>query len=219
MTWNPTKPESTDLLREFPSTMTAQAVSFRQAMEQHFFWTASSGASAGQPLLSDGSPGPGVARAFFDVTSNVSAAPGGKLYITSDGTLRLFGLTPSAVSQPLLGSRQALIAYSSGVSAPTSAQTIKAGTRMLIQVGSDSGKSVNSISVQTFSVTFPTPYTASAPALVELNSFYSNATQPYFCGLASSTKTGFVYTLTYGGTEPNPANGGITWYSEGTVTL
>src|SRR5438270_159642 len=100
VTWRESKPITTDPLSEFPSVLTAQAIAFRQAIEKHSFWTDASGLSAGVPRLSDGSAGPGTARAFFAIASSASTALGatkplaGRLFVTSD-TKQLVGYLSS----------------------------------------------------------------------------------------------------------------------------
>src|SRR5574341_1414210 len=126
MAWQENKPTGTDLLKELPAFLRSQATTIRTFLEQHFYWTQSSGASAGVPLLSDGSAGPGSARAFYGPQSEVSAAPSGKLMVTSN-TSRLFGLTSD--SSHLLGSRLAIVRTRDGASV----ETITAGTRWLAQ--------------------------------------------------------------------------------------
>ena len=128
MAWNEQKPQPTDIPNlDLPSLITGNKIAFRQAVEKHSFWTDSSTNSIGQTRLSDGSFGPGSARAYFDVQSNVSTVDaaskdlGGRLFVTSD-TSRLFGYGASPI---LLGSKNAIV-YQTGSQA-----TIPAGNRIL----------------------------------------------------------------------------------------
>lgn len=98
MVWNESKPTPNDKPNlELASLITSNKLAFRQAVEKHSFWTDSSTNSIGVPRLSEGSDGPGSARAFYDVVSNVSnnatnnaARPlEGRLFLASD-TSQLF---------------------------------------------------------------------------------------------------------------------------------
>src|SRR5213594_1725154 len=101
MGWQESKPFPTDLPNlELASLITSNKIVFRQGVEKHSFWTDSSTNSIGQPRLSDGSAGPGSARAYVDVRSNLSTANppkalGGRLYIDSV-TSQLYGYFPFA---------------------------------------------------------------------------------------------------------------------------
>src|SRR5213080_1767111 len=147
--WNEAKPESTDLIAEFPSVVTQQLVAFREGMEKHFFWTVSSGLSAGEPALSSASTWPGSARAFFGTQSQVSASKSGRLMLTSD-TSRLYAVGTGAPS--LLGSRTAIVEDANYTRSDLTASlaTITEGTRWFVQSGTKTGAGTSG------SVTFPT---------------------------------------------------------------
>lgn len=130
MSWTETKPAASDPLNELVSILTSQAILFRQGIEKHSFWTDSSGVSAGIPRLSETSGGPGAARAFYDVESNLSSDVSatkplaGRLFVSSDGS-RLWGYS-SGDTIPLGGVKA--IVYKT--------PTAVTDSRVLVQLGS-----------------------------------------------------------------------------------
>ena len=125
MTWPESKPVQGDLVSDIGSVIRSHRTELRAGLEKHFFWNDNSNSSAGQPRLSDGSFGPGSARAFYGPQSEVSAYRDGSLMVTSD-TSRLFGLTSDA--SVLIGSAQAVISDGTGVAAVAGhAQMIQSG--------------------------------------------------------------------------------------------
>ena len=106
MSWVDDKPERTDLVRDLGPLVRSQKTEFRAAIEKHFFWTESSGLSAGEPNHQIGSATTGSCRAFFGTESQVSTAlSDGQLMVTSD-TTRLYALT--SVSSVMIGSARAI---------------------------------------------------------------------------------------------------------------
>ena len=200
--WNELKPDANDPLSEFPSTLTRQVLAFREGIEKHFFWTESSGASAGQPRFSSLTTMPGSARAFYGPASHVSAAKDGTLMVTSD-TSRLFA-TPSAGSL-LLGSRFVIIADG------TSAATIASNTRWHVQSGTTSGRSP----ATDYHVAFASAYSGvpivegTLVATTDLSGIGSLAIQ-------TIDASGFTFRVTQYGSS---TSFGLLWRSEGTVVL
>lgn len=176
--WHETKPIGSDPLSEFPSVMTDQAIAFRQAVEKHSFWTDSSGVSAGIPRLSDGSAGPGSARAFFAPASSLSTAVSatkalsGRLFVTSD-THRLYGFASNATT--LLGSREAIVYFG-----PSQA-TISSGSRVLVQMSSTSVV-INSPTT----IAFPTAFNATPTVQVQAG---STLTTDLYTGVVQTSGT------------------------------
>lgn len=147
MTWDENKPRLKDLILDIGPVLHSHKTEFRAGIEKHFFWDESSGASAGEPRLSDGSLGPGSARAFYGAASEVSANRDGGMMVTSD-TSRLYGLT--SLSSAGIGGSLAVIDYS--------AATIPTNKRNLVQSGTvaeDTGS---------YTTAFPTAYDG-VPAL------------------------------------------------------
>ena len=207
MAYREDKPASGDLLSDFPSMLTANVIAFRQAVEKHSFWTDSSGASAGIPRLSNGSFGPGSARAFFDVASNASVTLAaskpldGRLYIASD-TKYLSGYTSSSQTI-LLGSPKAIVYFPSNA-------TITAGSRVLVQIG------LVSVSSQTQNVTFGTQY--SVTPMVQVSPLASGAAEIVVPQVTSRTSSAFSVRVlsVFGGST---ATRNAMWCSIGTVVL
>lgn len=207
-TWRETKPTNTDPLDEFPSLLTGQAVAFRQAIEKHSYWTDASGASAGIPRLSDGSPGPGSARAFYAPASSLSTALSatkalaGRLFVTSD-THRLYAYTSTATLQ--LGAEN-LIAYYGA-----SYATITAGTRILTQ-SSNTSIPINS----RVTVAFPTPYAVTPTLQVTAGSTLT--TDLFHASVFASTATNvtLVVNRVFGSSATTCT---VWWRSHGTVAL
>lgn len=209
MAWNPLKPSATDPLSEFPSALSNNKIAVRDALEAHFFWRESSGNSAGIPRLSNGSFGPGSARAYFCLQSQVSspAAPtraqSGRLAVTSD-TSRFFAIHSGGSS--LLGGKNMVMSFGSSIG------TIVNGTRWLVQSGSSAG--LNGTGTN-YIIAFPTAYAATAPFL-QLVSAGSNVTDHYVPLLLASTSTNFtVATVGLGSLNSTT----VYWRSEGTVAL
>src|SRR2546425_1254032 len=84
--WRDDKPTASDIPNgDLASLLTTQKTAFHEAIGKHFYWTEASGASAGIPRLSDGSFGPGSARAFYGTASQVSGTNcDARLMVTSD---------------------------------------------------------------------------------------------------------------------------------------
>lgn len=208
MPYRETKPEATDLLSELPSVLTGQAIAFRQAIERHSFWTDSSGLSAGLPRLSDGSAGPGSARAFFDVASSASTALAtvkplaGRLYITSD-TSRFLIYSGSNTTVPLGGNLA--IVYGGD-----SLATIAAGTRFLAQ-SSNTSVVVNSRTT----VPFPTTYNVAPRITVAPGS--ATTTDFFTAAVLGSTTTNVTLSAVRVYGSSNTCT--IWWRSTGTVNL
>lgn len=207
MVWHELKPAAGDPLSEFPSVMTDQALTLRQGLEQHLFWTESSGASAGIPRFVDGSAGPGAARAFFDVESNASSqvsatkALGGRLFVASD-TSRFFAYAPSGHSV-LAGSASAIVHA-------TSTATIPTNTQVLVQLGAFS-----IVSTSTTTTAFPSAY--SAAPFVQLMPMSTGTTNLWNAALLGSTTTNFTVRLgvIFGSASPLT----VYWRSHGSVAL
>lgn len=208
-TWHEQKPVATDPLSEFPSVMTDQAIAFREAVEKYSFWTDASGASAGIPRLSDGSAGPGVARAFYGTASSLSTALSaskplaGRLFVTSD-THRLYGFPSSTSTTVQLGAEQLVVYYG------PSATTMVSNTRVLVQ-SSSASIVINSRNT----IAFPTSYTGTPT--VQLQAGSTVTTDLYQPVLLTSGTTNFALTLARLIGSLNTAT--IFWRSHGTVTL
>lgn len=210
--WNETLPTMDSLVSEFPSTLTNQMEAFRQGIEQTFFWTQNSGASAGEPLTSSASTMPGAARAFFAPVSQVSASKDGRLFVASD-TTALYAV-PSGNSVRLFNNRTIL---GDSLSIQTSAfglpsfESVKPNCAWLIQ----SGSTGQFVSTATIKLTFPTAY-ATAPRIM-------------LCPIVSSaTNNGVLLSLTSitgSSMSVRPAqvgpvtSWGFMWRSAGTVTI
>src|SRR5437867_3933422 len=129
--WNEAKPSGGDLLSDFPSEMTTQAVAFRQGIEQLVYWTQSSGVSAGVPAYGAVTP-PGGFRAFFAPESSLSTALSttkplsGRLFVASD-TSRLYGFTSTGTLA--LGGKNSIVFVGPALA------TIPTNTRVLVQIG------------------------------------------------------------------------------------
>ena len=108
MSWDESRPESSDLVRDFGLVVRSHKTEFRAGVEQHFLWTESSGLSAGEPELdASGATARGTCRAFYGTQSQVSAFRDGCLMVTSD-TTRLFAVTET--NSVFLGSARAITA-------------------------------------------------------------------------------------------------------------
>jgi hypothetical protein len=202
--WTELKPASSDIPNdELPSVLTGQAIVLRTAIEKFSFWTDSSGVSAGIMRFSEGSYGPGAARAFFDVESNLSSTLSttkplaGRLFVASD-TSRFWGYS-SGDTIPL-GSRRAIVYQSL---APGSDQKI------LVQIGSASGTG----SVST--VAYTTAY-AVAPAL-QLQPISGSNQGMCSTEVTSSGTTNFAFRVKNYWGLVDAAD--VLWRSHGTVAL
>lgn len=207
MLWQELKPGPNDPLSELPSVLTGNAIIFRQSIEKHSYWTDSSGVSAGITRLSDGSFGPGAARAFFDTQSNLSTTLSatkpltGRLYITSD-TKRLYTFSSSGATV-WLGGKNTMV-YLGGSTA-----TIQSNTRVLTQIGSVSTIPGSS------TVTFPTAY--SVAPVVQLMPMSSQTTYMTTANANVVATDHFSLSLktVFGATETTT----VMWRSHGTVAL
>lgn len=209
MSWREDKPTGSDIPNsDLADLFRSQKTHFSAYVGKHFFWNDSSNASAGIPRLSDGSPGPGSAHAFYGTASQVShVSAGGKLMLTSD-TSRFYGL--HSAQSTLLGSPSAIV-YGGG-----SVTTITPGTRWLVQSGSTFGTVV---AARNFNLVFPIPYTATAP-FVETTPIASAATLVVTSGIsttAPTTASGASVTVVVRGGNTSVA--GFYWRSVGTVNL
>lgn len=207
MSWQENKPASTDLLSELVSLFLSQKTHFSAYVGKHFFWNDSSNVSAGIPRLSDGSPGPGSAHAFYGTASQVShVSAGGKLMLASD-TSRFYGLHSG--QSTFLGSPSAVVYGGDSIT------TITGGTRWLVQSGATSSLVTAGVGLN-FSITFPVAYAAVAP-LIELTPAASIVTQAVTSRISGTpTVSAFsvnVGVLVSGGTA------GFYWRSVGTVSL
>lgn len=201
--WRDNKPSGTDPLSEYPSVLTNQKAAFRAAIEKHLFWTDSSGASAGIPRLSDGSFGPGAARAFYGPASQVSAVSVNvKLMLTSD-TSRFYVL--GSGTSVLLGGKNAIVS-----GAPNS-PTITAGCRVLVQ----SSYVTNVTTAATSVATYPVAY-AVAPIimLTAAGSVATHGWRPYMTPGSPSATTLGIGVAGLAGSACT-----VFWRSEGTVPL
>ena len=210
--WNETLPTMASLVSEFPSTLTNQMEAFRQGVEQTFYWTQSSGASAGEPILSSASTTPGAARAFFAPASSVSSSKDGRLFLASD-TTTLYAV-PSGGSVRLFNNRtilgDSLLAQAVVFGLP-SFESIKPNSAWLVQ----SGTSGQFASTATIKLTFPIAY-AAAPRVM-------------LCPIVSSaTNSGVLLSLTSitgSSMSVRPAqvgpvtSWGFMWRSAGTVAV
>ena len=210
--WRETKPTNSDPLNEYPSVMTTQAIAFRQAVEKHSYWTDSSGNSKGDMRLSDGSFGPGSARAFFDVESNCSStvsttkALSGRLYITSD-TSKFLGY--SSANTALLGGNSVVVWM-------PSAATIAAGSRVLVQTGSLSGDTGGAvIGLGGNIIAFPTAY--SAVPEVQVQEYSLGTTDIFTSAVTKSTTTNFVLRVSRVWGSKSTTT--VVWRAIGTVAL
>ena len=203
MSWQESKPASSDPVSECPSLLTTNAIAFRTSMEKHSFWTDSSGASAGIPRLSSGSFGPGAARAFYDTASNLSISSpskpyAGRLYIASD-TSRWYGFTSDATIP--LGSTRAIVYLT-----PTAVSNM----RVLTQLGSAT------VSGSLTTIAFTTTY--SGPAVVQVTSLSSSVAsicQPSVVTSGTTNFSAIVRNVWAAGT----VNTTVLWRSVGTVVL
>jgi len=206
MPWIENKPKPNDLLAEIGALVRSQKSNFRAGIEKHYFWRESSGLSAGEPRLSDGSFGPGSARAFYAPASELSTnATSGVLYIDSTNS-RFYLLTSDTTV--LLGGRQTIVMGGASVA------TIASNARTLVQSGISTGITGDS----TERIDFPTPYTGSAP-FVEVQSGWSTGVLAYLTAMTAVNTSGISVHIEYVGGGANPGDGAILWRSVGTVAL
>ena len=215
MVWNESKPSPTDIPNlELPSVITTNKTVLRQALEKHMFWTDSSTNSIGVTRLSEGSSGPGSARAYFDVESNVSVplapakALAGRLFVTSD-TSRLFGYIDFAGGG--FGTAKAVLGSKNIVTYQPSFATIPQNTVTLVQFGT-------AVVGSRTTVAFGSAYSV-APT-VQLTIVSDGTANPANFGtvaLLSSSITNFSAQLTalFG----SVSNFSVLWRSHGTVLL
>lgn len=215
MAWQDNKPSPSDIPNaELSSLISGNKLFFRQAIERHSFWTDSSGASIGVPRLSDGSFGPGAARAYFDVYSNLSTsdrstkALSGRLFLASD-TSRLFGFS-SETATVLLGSKD-IVVYQTGSQA-----TIPTNMRVLVQIGSGSIVATSS-GTSLAAVTFPSAYSAAPHVQVTPMSASVHTVNLAFVALTSITASGFSVALRSHGATAYATT--FWWRSHGSVAL
>ena len=218
MPWNDKKPQGTDPLSEYPSMLTNQLTSIASAMEQHFYWTVRSGASAGIPALSTIT---GSARAYFGTQSQVSSstattlvkAQAGRLMLTSD-TTRLYMIqgnssVTTGTGPVLLGSDHIVANYGA------SFVTVQTDTRWLEQCGVTSGVScfVNT------HVAFPSQYSVTPIVQVTCSAQSSGSVAMAF--LTGLDKSGFTVTVSPAPTTitASPLSTAVYWISTGTVAL
>ena len=197
MSWDESRPRRSDLVRDFGLVVRSHKTELRAGLEDHFYWTDSSAASAGEPRYAAGSTATGTARAFYDTESRVSAFRDGSLFITSD-TTRLYGLT--SVSSVLLGSSRAVHNPLTGPAADI---------RVLIQ----SDETTVGVSDGTANVSFPIEYEMPPSVMVGLR--FSADNSGGNIGLSSITAGGFVATVERS-IAGNPA---IWWRSNGTTDI
>ena len=198
MSWIEDKPERSDLIRDFGPLVRSQKTEFRAAVEKHFFWTESSGLSAGEPNHQVASTATGSCRAFFGTASEVSASRDGQLMVTSD-TTRLYALT--SASSVMVGAAAAVTNPLTGSSG---------NLRVLVQSDELSSNFANG----TFNISFPVEYGAAPTQLVIQPRFNANNEMAY----------AVISDLTAGGFEFKQimnvgANALMMWRSVGTVAI
>lgn len=203
MAWTETKPAAGDPLNELVSILTSQAILFRQGIEKHSFWTDSSGLSAGIPRQSGASAGPGAARAFYDVESNLSSALSaskplaGRLFVSSDGS-RLWGYS-SGDTIPL-GGTKAIVWKTTAVT----------DSRVLVQMGS------LSLSGSVVTTAFATAY--SRQPFVQFGYLPASSDSECLASVVSSSTTMFAAVARNVWGAGNTAQT-VMWRSHGTVAL
>ena len=206
--FNENKPIGTDLLSDLPSLLTNNAIAFRAAVEKHSYWTDASGVSAGDMRLSDGSSGPGSARAYFDVASNFTGSLAtvkplsGRLYIASD-TSRLYTYDPQ-LSGVLIGGTRTIVYR-------VSTATIPSNVRTLIQTGTQTA-----VGISTQTITFPNAY-GDIPN-IQATVFTTALTDYAMPLIKGSTTTCFGLSIAtlFGATASAYT---VVWRSHGTTTL
>ena len=219
MPWNENKPSPTDIPNvELLSVITTNKIAFREGVEKHSFWTDSSGASIGLPRLSDGSFGPGSARAYYGTQSSVSTAEStsknmsGRLQVTSD-TSRLFGYLPTPI---LLGSKNAVV-YQTG-----SQVTMQTNVRVLVQTG-ELNVVVPSSGVSTYAITFPTAYNVAPRVQVTPSASTTlisvESASFTFPQLTLITTSGFSLALNMDPSGGSEWTSHVLWRSHGTTSL
>ncbi len=197
MSWDESKPEVGDQIRDFGLVVRSHKTELRAALEKNFLWTQSSGASAGETLLDTSSNGTGVCRAFFAAQSVLSAFQDGALFVASD-TSRFAAIT--SVSSHLLSSSNAIQA---GVSA------LPGNVYELVQTDTET-----SIADGTHNVSFATAYNgAPAMSIAQINAAASQGLGRI--AISAVTDGGFTYIIdvSAGG------NNSVIWRSVGTVAL
>lgn len=208
VTWQERKPEPTDIPNtELASLLTSNKQAMRVGFEASSYWTDSSGVSAGDMRLSDGSFGPGACRAFFDLESNASSQVSatkplaGRLYIASD-TSRF--LAYSSGNSVIVGSNNAIVYLGN------SAATIPTNVKNLVQTGTFS---TNSVSATT--TAFPTAYNGTPT--IQLTPWSVGTTALWALNVSASGTTNFTTVVT--GVFGSASNVTVLWRSHGTVAL
>ena len=217
--WQENKPGPNDIPNaSLPSLITGNKTVLSAAIGKHVFWTDSSTASIGVPRLSDGSLGPGSARAYVDTRSNLSVpiSPAktlsGRLYIDSV-TSQLYGYIaftagPLGTSAVPLGGANAVV-YQTGSQA-----TIANNTRVLVQISAVSIVAIPGGSgSSTGAVTFGTQYNV-APQ-VQVMPVSADTTTLTFAAVTSITTSGFSLALRSLSNTTFATN--VFWRSHGTV--
>lgn len=216
--WNDKKPQGTDPLSEYPSMLTNQLTSIASAMEQHFYWTVNSGASAGIPALSSVT---GAARAYVGAESQVSGstattipvAQRGRTMVTSD-TTRWYGILGNS-SSGSTGTGTVLLGSRAIVSQMTSSfATIPSMTKWLVQGGFTSGLSC----FLNTHIAFPSAYSGIPTVMVTPTAASNNSVVMAF--LTGLDKSGFTVSIA---PSPeiigSPLSTAVYWISTGTVAL
>lgn len=228
MSWIERKPESTDIPNaELASVITSNKYSFQSYVENKFYWTASSNASAGVPALFDGSTNPGVARAAFIPSSAISSfasasatfpLKSGSLVLTSD-TSNLIGIASSTASMLLGGIQTIAWAVSNSPGGGTLKNPVVNNSRVLVQSGSVTTIATPSPSyASTIRVAFGTAYSTNTP-FVLLTPIWSSATMVVLPYLGLVDTSGFTATLVSENSATASQTVGFYWRSLGTVTL
>lgn len=221
--WQESKPAPSDIPNaELTSLITSNKAALSAAIGKHTFWTDSSTASIGVPRLSDTSTGPGSARAFYDVRSNIStpASPAkpynGRLAVTSD-TSRLLAYVkfvggPTGPSLVPMGSKN-VITYQ------PSFATIQNNVRVLVQMGSAATLAYATLSAGSIlAVTFGTQYSV-APSVQVQPTTSAGTNLLAEAQITSITTSGFSLGIR---SVFNPAGSSLVtclWRSFGTVAL
>ena len=197
MSWVEDKPERSDLVRDFGPLVRSQKTEFRAAVERHFFWTESSGLSAGEPNHQVASTATGSCRAFFGTGSEVSASRDGQLMVTSD-TTRLYALT--SAGSVLLGAAAAVQLPLTGASG---------NLRVLVQ----SAQAATNYADGTHNIAFPVEY-AAAPTHLVIQPKLANNNDGAYAAISDITAGGFEFRV-----QNLTASTELWWRSAGTVAI
>jgi hypothetical protein len=205
-TWNESKPQGSDRVRELGKLVRDQKTHIDESLQKHFYWSDST-TSAGVPRFSDGT---GTWRTFWAPASSFSTSPDtGRLMITADGAATWADGTSYSTLRATNFDGATTVSSANVVVRDAAGGAGVTETRYVIDTGEEGGARASG----RYENAFTAPFTSAPQVLVTS----TDVSARYVVGVFAVSTSGF--SSEESSLVAEPTTSGIYWWAVGPVDV